>query len=625
MAAANTTTAFEDVLSRLLHEGQIAKPLLPTYAHLIISALFPIYIAAHASLTRPNSAAKPAKKARTTADDHEVETVRKVESLTPTDAILFPLLAGCTLASLYFLLKWLQDPAWLNWALGIYFSHIGLFFAYKFLKDAFTTIRSITFPASYSTGGAPWTASSSSMSYSSSSGQTCPSPLPGLLGYIRLPNSISNALWKLRRTLHARASLNIHIRSLLTYRTPITILDPLAFFTALSIILFNTFISKPWYITNFLGFSFCYGALQFTTPTTGWTGTLVLAALFVYDIYFVFFTPMMVTVATKLDVPIKLLFPRPDGCVVPIGAAEGSEEMAKYLECIAKKRTMAMLGLGDIVLPGMMIAFALRFDLYLHYLRKQSKNGKGKQPVKAEHLAATGGWGERFWTAGGLQDDKLTAKRFKKTYFNATIVGYILGMVTTVVVMQVAEHAQPALLYLVPGVLGAFWGTALFRGELNTLWRYTEEDAGGSKSKSTSKDLKSKADNQTKNAGSEANGVLPEDSSSRHQQSESSSATSDSDTSSGYPNATKSDKSPSSKSKTPAKPSPTLFEFSITLLEEPGARPDNQKSKSVGARQSKQIEDTPKSKYNLRSSSVGVQEEDGNAEMASTVKCRRKA
>jgi len=47
-------------------------------------------------------------------------------------------------------------------------------------------------------------------------------------------------------------------------------------------------------------------------------------------------------------------------------------------------------------------------------------------------------------------------------------------MLTTVGVMNIAGHAQPALLYLVPGVLGSIWGTALFRGEIKEMWEFSE-------------------------------------------------------------------------------------------------------------------------------------------------------
>jgi minor histocompatibility antigen H13 len=150
--------------------------------------------------------------------------------------------------------------------------------------------------------------------------------------------------------------------------------------------------------------------------------------------------------------------------------------MEEYLKCLAKKRTMAMLGLGDIVVPGMVLAFALRFDLYLHYRRQghASKQGKETETTRPTYTSAKGSWGERFWTSSKLWPEEIRAKQFPKPYLYATIVGYLFGMVVTVVVMQVAQHAQPALLYLVPGVLGSLWGTALVKGDLKTLWNYSE-------------------------------------------------------------------------------------------------------------------------------------------------------
>jgi minor histocompatibility antigen H13 len=59
-------------------------------------------------------------------------------------------------------------------------------------------------------------------------------------------------------------------------------------------------------------------------------GMILLWGLFFYDIFWVFFTPVMVTVARNIDGPIKLLFP----------ATHDWENFN-------------MLGLGDIVIPGM--------------------------------------------------------------------------------------------------------------------------------------------------------------------------------------------------------------------------------------------------------------------------------
>lgn len=85
----------------------------------------------------------------------------------------------------------------------------------------------------------------------------------------------------------------------------------------------------------------------------------------------------------------------------------------------------AMLGLGDIVVPGIFIALLLRFDNSLN--------------------------------------------RNSKTYFYATFVAYIVGLIATIFVMHVFKHAQPALLYLVPACLGTPLALAVIKGDLKAM------------------------------------------------------------------------------------------------------------------------------------------------------------
>ena len=85
----------------------------------------------------------------------------------------------------------------------------------------------------------------------------------------------------------------------------------------------------------------------------------------------------------------------------------------------------AVLGLGDIVIPGIFIALLLRFDNSL--------------------------------------------KRKSKTYFYATFIAYFIGLLATIFVMHVFKHAQPALLYLVPACLGTPLLLAVLKGDHPTL------------------------------------------------------------------------------------------------------------------------------------------------------------
>lgn len=183
----------------------------------------------------------------------------------------------------------------------------------------------------------------------------------------------------------------------------------------------------------------------------------------------------MVTVATKLDVPIKLQF-----------------------EAASRR---SILGLGDIVVPGIVMAFALRLDLWLHYQRKvkyettelqliQKDTSTGQvtttteskfKEVKAPYVNVKNGWGERFWSSRGIFVNNrqlpkpLEAAAFPKRYFHASVLGYALGMGVTLAILLIFKHGQPALLYLVPGVLGSIYITAIYRGELKQVFAYTED------------------------------------------------------------------------------------------------------------------------------------------------------
>jgi minor histocompatibility antigen H13 len=65
-------------------------------------------------------------------------------------------------------------------------------------------------------------------------------------------------------------------------------------------------VSKSWIYNNIIAVVFCVHALQFIFLGNFKTGSLLLSLLFFYDIFFVFGTDVMVTVAKNIDAPIKL-------------------------------------------------------------------------------------------------------------------------------------------------------------------------------------------------------------------------------------------------------------------------------------------------------------------------------
>ncbi|KAI4786822.1 peptidase A22B, signal peptide peptidase, partial [Aureobasidium sp. EXF-8845] len=361
---------------------------------------------------------------------------------------------------------------------------MAIFSVAKLINDGLGVAESFCFPHYYTEGGVLWKVNQPERKTIHSAICTRPSPLPGVFGRIILPHRILEGFWTLRGLLRRKYRLQLHLSSLVSSKVTLTLRTVISTILALAIIFYSNFVSDAWWLTNLQGFAFSYSALQLMSPTDFGTGSLILSALFFYDIYFVFYTPLMVTVATKLDVPIKLLFPRP--------LQEGQ---------VAADRQLAMLGLGDIVIPGMMVGLALRFDLYMYYLKRQTKrldpatldpDHKHESTVKAEgddhkevYRSVTGHWGNKFWTTSWIgrsllprYDSKKATRNpiptFSKPYFYASIVGYVLGMCVTLGIMQVFKHAQPALLYLVPGVLGSLWSTALVRGELKQMYDFSE-------------------------------------------------------------------------------------------------------------------------------------------------------
>ncbi|XP_042610138.1 minor histocompatibility antigen H13-like isoform X1 [Cyprinus carpio] len=173
-------------------------------------------------------------------------------------------------------------------------------------------------------------------------------------------------------------------------------------------------LKKHWIANNLFGLAFALNGVELLHLNTVSTGCILLGGLFVYDVFWVFGTNVMVTVAKSFEAPIKLVFPQ-DLLEKGLGASN-----------------FAMLGLGDIVIPGIFIALLLRFDVSL--------------------------------------------KKNTRTYFYTSFLAYIFGLGLTIFVMHTFKHAQPALLYLVPACVGFPVLLALFKGELTEMFSYESSD-----------------------------------------------------------------------------------------------------------------------------------------------------
>ena len=170
-------------------------------------------------------------------------------------------------------------------------------------------------------------------------------------------------------------------------------------------------------------------------------GFTLLILLFFYDIFFVFGTDVMLTVAKGINAPIKLMFPK---------------------DYSAEKPQYSILGLGDIVIPGIFVSLCLRFD-FIKSLNSKYVAAQLKKEAKGED-------------ADTMRYLRKQAVECPKSYFIATNIGYLIAIICTIVVMLVFDHGQPALLYLVPGCLLAVLGTAAIKGEMSLMWNFDEEE-----------------------------------------------------------------------------------------------------------------------------------------------------
>lgn len=370
--------------------------ILITYVGLIILAIIPIYVGSIKSIKQPKV---PKSEKDKKDDESESEDEEDIERFSLDDAKQFPIIGSVALLSLFLVYKFF-DKKYLNYLITAYFSIIG--------------VGSLTQMFSYFA--------------------------EFLLGK-KINNEFKLRLTQKKEELIKLSFSKIHI----------------ALFVLSIVVTVAYSFTKNWILSNLLGLAFSITTIPLLKLDSFKTGILLLSALFFYDIFWVFFTPVMVTVAKNFDAPIKMLFPRNIFAWIKAGVLT-----TKGIE-------FSMLGLGDIAIPGVYVALCARFD---HYLAVQKNGGK---PIK----------------------------KFPMPYFTSCFISYILGLVTTMGVMHFFKHAQPALLYLSPACIISSLLCAVIRGELKAFFNYNDESEEEKKAREE-KEKKEKEEKEKKEKTKEA-------------------------------------------------------------------------------------------------------------------------
>ncbi|XP_052822854.1 signal peptide peptidase-like 3 [Octopus bimaculoides] len=204
-----------------------------------------------------------------------------------------------------------------------------------------------------------------------------------------------------------------------------------------------------WLLMDALGMGLCVAFIALVRLPSLKVSTLLLVGLLIYDVFWVFFssyifsTNVMVKVATRpAENPVGLFAKKLHLSGLVRDAPKLSLPGKLVFPSMQNSSHFSMLGLGDIVMPGLLLCFVLRYDAY----KKSQLNS-----IEA-----------------GIPQPINTIQKI--TYFHCSLIGYFLGLLTATVSSEVFKAAQPALLYLVPFTLLPLLTMAYLKGDLRRMW-----------------------------------------------------------------------------------------------------------------------------------------------------------
>ncbi|OCT86912.1 signal peptide peptidase-like 2A [Xenopus laevis] len=194
-----------------------------------------------------------------------------------------------------------------------------------------------------------------------------------------------------------------------------------------------------WILQDILGVAFCLNFIKTLRMPNFKACVILLGLLLLYDVFFVFITPfftkngesIMVEVAsgpsgdakkngdTYLEVPDE---PYSTNEKLPVVIRVPRLEFSANTLC---QMSFSLLGFGDIIVPGLLVAYCRRFDV-----RSTSS----------------------------------------MVYYICCTIAYAVGMVVTFIVLTLMRMGQPALLYLVPCTLLTSSVIAWRRKEMKKFW-----------------------------------------------------------------------------------------------------------------------------------------------------------
>ncbi|XP_038622874.1 signal peptide peptidase-like 2A isoform X2 [Tachyglossus aculeatus] len=177
-----------------------------------------------------------------------------------------------------------------------------------------------------------------------------------------------------------------------------------------------------WVLQDILGIAFCLNFIKTLKMPNFKSCVILLGLLLIYDVFFVFITPFITKNGESIMVEVA---------AGPFGNSEKLPVVIRVPRLVFSAQTLcvipfSLLGFGDIIVPGLLVAYCRRFDVQT-----------GSSSV----------------------------------YYVSCTIAYALGMVLTFVVLALMKKGQPALLYLVPCTLLTASFVAWRRKEMKKFWK----------------------------------------------------------------------------------------------------------------------------------------------------------
>ena len=233
------------------------------YGSLVIMALIPIFLGSFRSVDSQKEQKDNHVRKRNVIffipsfGTFQEKTGERPETMTQKDAMMFPIIASCALFGLYIFFQ-IFSKEYINLLLSFYFLVLGIFALSHMMSPVILKLVPSAVPV-----------------------------IPFHLKFTQGEGESMESVMDYKFTTHDLVCLGL-----------------------CSVVGVWYIMKKHWLANDLLGMAFAVNGVELLHLNNVVTGCILLGGLFFYDIFWVFGTDVMVTVAKSFEAPIKLVFPQ---------------------------------------------------------------------------------------------------------------------------------------------------------------------------------------------------------------------------------------------------------------------------------------------------------------------------